>query len=230
MTGDTEVTISLPKGAELSDLTVNRNEDGTVQYTYNGWEVGNAEFSLTSMDFEVQMPKYLDVDYKELHGIIDPGFKGVVQVVTRKTKSIVKTAKRTANDILDRVPGWLEDLEYLWYDLMDWVYANDIMVAALGLVLLIILIPILIIAWTRNARTVRIRRQRKREREERVKIEQYIDNKSVSEIEAELRAELEKDRLERQQAIEEANQLHADEMFSREAAEQQKADSGNADK
>lgn len=224
MTGDSEVTLSLPKGADMSDVTITSNEDGSVQYYYNGWEVGTAEFSFTSMDFEVNTPKYLDVDFKELHGVVDPGFKGVVQVVTRKTKSITKTVKRTAEGIIDRIPGWLEDLEYLWWDLADWVYENDIMVAVMGLVVLILLIPLLIIAWTRNARTVKIRKRRKKEREERVKIEQYIDNKSVSEIEAELRAELEKDRLERQQAIEEANRMHADEMFSREAAEQQNKD------
>ena len=225
MTGDSKVTLSLPKGASLSDVTVKNNENGGVQYYYNGWEVGDAEFSFTSMDFEVDTPHYLDVDFKELHGVVDPGVKGVVQVVTRKAKAIFKVVKRTVKDVIDKIPGWLEDLEYLWWDLVDWVYENDIMMAVLGLVLLIILIPILIIAWTRNAKTVRIRKQRKKEREERVRIEQYIDNKSVSEIEAELRAELEKDRLERQQAIEEANRMHADEMFSEEAARQQEEES-----
>ena len=41
-------------------------------------------------------------------------------------------------------------------------------------------------------------------------------SKPVSEIEAELRAELEKDRLERQQAIEEAREMHVEKAESTE--------------
>lgn len=74
----------------------------------------------------------------------------------------------------------------------------------MGLILLLILIPILGIAWARNSKAQKIRKQRKKEREERIRIEKSIDSKPVSEIEAELRAEIEKDRLERQQAVEEA--------------------------
>ena len=55
------------------------------------------------------------------------------------------------------------------------------------------------------------RKQRKKEREERIRIEKSIDSKPVSEIEAELRAEIEKDRLERQQAVEEAREMHVEE-------------------
>ena len=211
--GDAEIVLSVPKGTELSDLTTVLGEDGTVQYYYNGWKVGSGKAAFSSVDFKVPTPRYLDVDYKELHGIVDPGFKGVVQVVTRKTKSIVRTVKRTTKDVIKKIPGWLEDLEYFWWDLVDWVYENDILVAAIGLVLIIILIPFLALAWGRNAKTTRIRRQRKREREERVRIEEVIDNKSISEIEAELRAELEKDRLERQQAIEEANSMNSEDFF-----------------
>ena len=46
--------------------------------------------------------------------------------------------------------------------------------------------------------------------------EKSIDSKPVSEIEAELRAELEKDRLERQQAIEEAREMHVEKAESTE--------------
>ena len=57
---------------------------------------------------------------------------------------------------------------------------------------------------------------REKEREERIRIEKSIDSKPVSEIEAELRAELEKDRLERQQAIEEAREMHVEKAESTE--------------
>ena len=90
------------------------------------------------------------------------------------------------------------------------------MAAAVGLLLLLILLPILGIAWARNARAEKIRKQRKKEREERIRIEKSIDSKPVSEIEAELRAELEKDRLERQQAIEEAREMHVEKAESTE--------------
>ena len=55
------------------------------------------------------------------------------------------------------------------------------------------------------------KRQQGKEREERIRIEKSIDSKPVSEIEAELRAEIEKDRLERQQAVEEAREMHVEE-------------------
>ena len=103
---------------------------------------------------------------------------------------------------------WLKD-KILW--LIDWINEHDIMAAVVGLILLLILIPILGIAWARNSKAQKIRKQRKKEREERIRIEKSIDSKPVSEIEAELRAEIEKDRLERQQAVEEAREMHVEE-------------------
>ena len=68
----------------------------------------------------------------------------------------------------------------------------------------------------RRRYSAEVRKQRKKEREERIRIEKSIDSKPVSEIEAELRAELEKDRLERQQAIEEAREMHVEKAESTE--------------
>ena len=213
--GPGEVTVTIPKTADASGVERKGDGSGGLTYSYNGWQVGSASLSYNSLSFEVPVPSTVPVNYTEIIEETEPGIKGMAQTALRKTKktlsSFGKTAGNAAGDFFKNLSeklSWVKD-KILW--LIDWINENDIMAAAVGLLLLIILIPVLVIAWARNARAQKIRKQRKKEREERIRIEKSIDSKPVSEIEAELRAEIERDRLERQQAVEEAREMHVEE-------------------
>ena len=94
--------------------------------------------------------------------------------------------------LTEEVPQWLGAVENAWYDLMDFIYDNDIMAAVVCFILILLLLPFLCVAFVRNRKSQKIRKQRKREREERIKREEDIDRKSVTQIELELREELAK--------------------------------------
>ena len=209
------MTVTIPKTADASGVERKGDGSGGLTYSYNGWQVGSASLSYNSLSFEVPVPSTVPVNYTEIIEETEPGIRGMAQTALRKTKktlsSFGKTAGNAAGNFFKTLPeklSWVKD-KILW--LIDWINENDIMAAAVGLLLLIILIPVLVIAWARNARAQKIRKQRKKEREERIRIEKSIDSKPVSEIEAELRAEIERDRLERQQAVEEAREMHVEE-------------------
>lgn len=227
VSGPNEVTVTIPKTADVSSVVRKGDGSGGLAYEYNGWQVGSAALSYNSLSFDVPTPSTVPVNYTEIIEETEPGIKGRVQVAFRKTKAFGKQAGKVLGsfgrnagtaikEFFQTLPEkftWLKE-RIVW--LIDWINENDIMAAAVGLLLLLILLPILGIAWARNARAEKIRKQRKKEREERIRIEKSIDSKPVSEIEAELRAELEKDRLERQQAIEEAREMHVEKAESTE--------------
>ena len=227
VSGPNEVTVTIPKTADASSVVRKGDGSGGLAYEYNGWQVGSAALSYNSLSFDVPTPSTVPVNYTEIIEETEPGIKGRVQVAFRKTKAFGKQAGKVLGsfgrnagtaikEFFQTLPEkftWLKE-RIVW--LIDWINENDIMAAAVGLLLLLILLPILGIAWARNARAEKIRKQRKKEREERIRIEKSIDSKPVSEIEAELRAELEKDRLERQQAIEEAREMHVEKAESTE--------------
>mgnify|MGYP002606113394 FL=1 len=211
VSGPSEVTVTIPKTAEASAVERKGNGSGGLIYSYNGWQVGNTSLSYNSFSFDVPTPSTVPVNYTEIIEETEPGVKGMVQMAVRKTTAFGKTAGKIIGEFFRTLPEkftWLKD-KILW--LIDWINEHDIMAAVVGLILLLILIPILGIAWARNSKAQKIRKQRKKEREERIRIEKSIDSKPVSEIEAELRAEIEKDRLERQQAVEEAREMHVEE-------------------
>lgn len=211
VSGPSEVTVTIPKTAEASAVERKGNGSGGLIYSYNGWQVGNTSLSYNSFSFDVPTPSTVPVNYTEIIEETEPGVKGMVQMAVRKTTAFGKTAGKAIGEFFRTLPEkftWLKD-KILW--LIDWINEHDIMAAVVGLILLLILIPILGIAWARNSKAQKIRKQRKKEREERIRIEKSIDSKPVSEIEAELRAEIEKDRLERQQAVEEAREMHVEE-------------------
>ena len=209
--GPDEVTVTIPKTADVSAVERKGDGSGGLVYSYNGWQVGSADLSYNSLSFEVPTPSKVSVSCTETIEETEPGIKGMTQAAFRKTKAGLTALGENIGEFFGSFPEKLSWLKDKAVQLIDWINENDIMAAAVGLVLLIILLPLLCIAWARNSRAQKIRKQRKKEREERIRIEKNIDSKPVSEIEAELRAEIERDRLERQQAIEEAREMHVEE-------------------
>lgn len=121
-------------------------------YSYNGWQVGNTSLSYNSFSFDVPTPSTVPVNYTEIIEETEPGVKGMVQMAVRKTTAFGKTAGKAIGEFFRTLPeklAWLKD-KILW--LIDWINEHDIMAAVVGLILLLILIPILGIAWARNSK------------------------------------------------------------------------------
>lgn len=178
--------ISIPKDGKKKAVKVTYLSDGTLQYTYRGWNVGSAS---------IQFQK--------------PGASLSVSTVSQKITESVPSEKllQTEAEPEEAKGDWLEKARTAWSGAMEWIYDHDIMAAIVVFILILALLPILMIAYVRNRSSQMIRKERRREREARIRREEEIDSKSVQEIEAEIRGELEKERLKRER--EEARRLEA---------------------
>ncbi len=212
--------VSLPKGADISSVQLTGQGNGKIGLTYHGWEVGGFKLTAAPLDYAVFVPKTVEVKIDEDSRKLEPGFGGMVQVAVRETKKVGRSVGKFLKQVPDKFPGWIETIRTAGKSVSDWINEHDIFMALVGLILLVILIPVLFITWGRNARIQKIRRQRKKEREERIRREEFIDQKSVSEIEEELRAEIQKDWEERQRAMEAANQAQTEGEQEPESEEQ----------
>ncbi len=147
VSGPSEVTVTIPKTAEVSAVERKGDGSGGLIYSYNGWQVGNTSLSYNSFSFDVPTPSTVPVNYTEIIEETEPGVKGMVQMAVRKTTAFGKTAGKAIGEFFRTLPEkftWLKD-KILW--LIDWINEHDIMAAVVGLILLLILIPILGIAW-----------------------------------------------------------------------------------
>lgn len=178
--------VSIPKDGKKKAVKVTYLSDGTLQYTYRGWNVGSAS---------IQFQK--------------PGANLPVSTVSQKITESVPSEEllQTEAEPEETKGDWLEKARIAWSGAMEWIYDHDIMAAVVVFILILALLPILMIAYVRNRSSQMIRKERRREREARIRREEEIDSKSVQEIEAEIRGELEKERLKRER--EEARRLEA---------------------
>lgn len=174
------VKVSLPKEGAVNDVVRTYSKDGQFCYAYNGWSVASAPIKFTEVAYEI--PKLEVVNKIE---------KPINETET-ETETEVTGAMEKAGVLLQGVGQKAQDI---WSTVWEWIYANDVMMAIIGLILICALLPVLIVAYIRSRKTVLIRRQRKQEKEERVQKEEDIDSKSALEIEAEIRTELEKEKL-----------------------------------
>lgn len=178
--------ISLPKGEKKKNVKVTYLSDGILQYTYGDWNVGSAS---------IQFQK--------------PAASPPVRTVSQNIAESVPSGEVLQTEVeQEETEGdWLEKARTAWSDAMEWIYDHDIMAAIVVFILILALLPILVIAYVRNRSSQMIRKERRKEREARIRREEEIDSKSVQEIEAEIRGELEKERLRRER--EEARRLEA---------------------
>lgn len=201
--GDSRILVSIPGTASETDAAGVLGNDMKLVYSYNGWSVGGEQLKLSSLDYKVPLPDAAEIQrVEENRKNVKTGFEAVLEDVTQ-------TAQKIPAYLLEEAPKWIEGAKDVWYELMDYIYDNDILAAVICFVIILILLPFLCLAFARNSKAKRIRKQRKREREERIKREEDIDRKSVKQIELELRQELLKDR-ERRAAAEKKEEKQDD--------------------
>ncbi len=168
--------VSIPKGVDVGAVKQTFRRGNKFSYIFNGWQVGEIPAVFNTVDIEIPEWNLINTD---------------LSADNMEPETEAAGFGKEAEEVLESIKtGW----ERAW----SWIYEHDIAAALAGLVLIILLLPMLIIAYIRNRNSQKIRKQRQKEREERTRIEKDIDSKSISEIEAELRAGLEKHRQEQE--------------------------------
>ena len=177
--------ISLPNNASASDLTYevtqeNRNER-FLSYKYNGCPVGTSRGDFRTIAAPAQMVFEKDVEVKapaeSVLADTDIQIESFDEVLTQATE-IFQTGYQMFTDYTE----------------------NHFMTVIIGgTLLLVVLVVFIIILIFRCTSESRIRRRRKQEERERKKREEEIDQMTTAEIEAELRAVMEQERLRKEQ-------------------------------
>ena len=180
---DASISLTFPKGSTRADLTCEiASEEGshkTFSYFYHGQSVGTASGSFRPIYAPVQLPFEYDVDAEtvSLDLSTDVQIENLDEIVSQAVL------------IFDSGKQFLEN------------YASEhvsvvIAAAAVLLGLVVISVIVLVFRCTANAR---IRRRRRQEEVERKRREEEIERMTAAEIEAELRAVMEQERLRREQ-------------------------------
>ncbi len=194
--------VSLPKKGKKRNVKAVYTTDGTFQYTYEGWSVGSVPVRFSSL---------------EVQQLVETTSQAVKETVAREDLEQTESAQQEPGERGFSPAVLVEHVQRFWSGTMEWIYSHDVAAAIVVLILIIALLPVLVVAYVRNRRSQMIRKERRREREERVKRQEEIDSKSVQELEAEIRAELEKEQIKRQREEERRREAQREEEAMTEA-------------
>ena len=196
---------TVPKSASDKDIDcVVTEKDGnrvTFSYEYNGCTVGYAYGVFQPIYVPVQLSFERDTD---------------TAVSASGTSSTDKIQIESFDDVLVQT---VEIFDAGYQAAKEYTEKNPLQVIAGGAILLVVLVIFIIVLIFRSTANYRIQRRRKQEEQERKKREEEIERMTTAEIEAELRAVMEQERLRKEQEKQaEAEAERAAEM-AREAEE-----------
>lgn len=168
--------VSLPNDVKIGQVDRSFNKDGTVVYSYQGWQVGETAVKHNILDFDVLSQQQQTTVHR-----------------TRETDSTEQETQSngTGFNVRDTIKETGRHLVRLFDKAKTWVMDHQMALAIIIFVIIILLIPMLCVAFIRTRTAEKIRRERRKEREEIKRISREIESKPVSEIEEELRAKLE---------------------------------------
>lgn len=192
--------VTLPDGIDKSKLTqkviADSSGNGMIQYLYHDWNVGYGEITLTPFSLKTTLPFEQKLDVEKINSA----------AAVNAPKSELE---QTAAVVLQNTQDFLGNT---YQKTKDYIKENRMQVILVGSCILLFLMIMTIILIFRCTRDYRIQKKRKQEEKERLKMEEEIDRKTTSEIEAELRAAMEQERLKKEKeaaAIEEARRNEA---------------------
>ena len=178
-------SITLPKDASKKNLTYNIEEKENknkkyFSYQYNGYYVGSANGEFCSVSLPVQKPLQGKAEADPVH----------TETVTDNIQI----------ESLDEVLTQTTKIFTSGYQMFTEYAENHFMTVFIGgIIILVILIVFIVVLIFRCTSESRIKRRRKQEEEERRKREEEIERMTTAEIEAELRAVIEQERLRKEQ-------------------------------
>ena len=176
-------SITLPNDASKKNLTYNTEEKEDKKYfsyQYNGYYVGSARGEFCGVSLPVQKPLQGKAE-------ADP-------VITETVTDNIQI------ESLDEVLTQTTKIFTSGYQMFTEYAENHFMTVFIGgIIALIVLIVFIVVLIFRCTSESRIKRRRKQEEEERRKREEEIERMTTAEIEAELRAVMEQERLRKEQ-------------------------------
>lgn len=182
---DCRGSITLPETALKGDLSFQIEEQAgnkkVVSYEYNGCKVGTSEGAFRT----VYAPAQLVFER-------EPQTASSVKEVSSENHIQIES--------LDEVLSQTVEIFNTGYRIVTDYTENHFMTVLVGgLILLVVLIVLIIVLIFRCTAESRIRRRRKQEERERKKREEEIEQMTTAEIEAELRAVMEQERMRKEQ-------------------------------
>ncbi len=177
--------LMLPDTADIADVTCEvANRSGswtTLSCKYNGWPVGTFVGNVQTIFAPAQMVFEKDV---EVVTAVQPETSGDhIQI-----ESLDEVLTQTATIF-----------ETGYHRVMEYTQSHFLSVLIGGTIALAVLVVLIIVLIFRCTSESRIRRRRRQEEQERRKREEEIDKMTTAEIEAELRAVMEQERLKKEQ-------------------------------
>ncbi|MGN0356167.1 MAG: hypothetical protein ACI4EI_13990 [Muricoprocola sp.] len=200
-----KANVVIPKDAKTEDLLATMNFDkGKLVYTYNGQRVGATSFTYSGIweeETESETEELLTETETETETEAVPVLEG---------KSIVEK--------ILALPG------FLYEKMDDFIKENTVFSAVLGAVLLLVFLPLLFIASSRNRKYKKLMRLREEDQKIRQQLEWEIEQKSAAQVEAELRArdleqQLEEEKRLRKEAQESMEYFDEEDLTDEESAE-----------
>lgn len=211
--GSNTVMVTIPNKLKTGKLVRSMTGGNKVAYSYSGWEVGEETIYFNNPAFDV---KQLTVSDHTIHEKTDSNRE-------TDTGTLQPTKTPGKQSIEEKVDGYMDNVAFgflnIWTLFNNWVEQHELLSAGIGMLLILLLIPLLVVAYIRDKNARLIKKEREQDEEERRKIEESIDNKSVQEIEAEIRAELEKEKLIKEKEEQKKREAEAEEKRLKEMEE-----------
>ena len=205
--------VTIPNKLKTGKLVRSMTGGNKVAYSYSGWEVGEETIYFNNPAFDV---KQLTVSDHTIHEKTDSNRE-------TDTGTLQPTKTPGKQSIEEKVDGYMDNVAFgflnIWTLFNNWVEQHELLSAGIGMLLILLLIPLLVVAYIRDKNARLIKKEREQDEEERRKIEESIDNKSVQEIEAEIRAELEKEKLIKEKEEQKKREAEAEEKRLKEMEE-----------
>lgn len=179
---EASVTVTLPVNAVKTDLQWNLHSENGTRKRY-------------SCDFGGQTVGWASGDFAMIYAPVQLPFEGnaIVQETLSETNSI---QIESMNEVLSQAGDIFKAGRQI---VIDYAKDNTMTVLIGGLILVVLLIIFVIVLIFRATADARIRRKRRLEEAERLRREEEIDRMTTAEIEAELRAVMEQERMRRTQ-------------------------------
>lgn len=194
--GKNTITVTIPKKVKTEKLVRAMKKGNIIFCKYQDWEVGAVKLNFRNPVISVEEPRAPETEAVETNAQAE---SAGLETGENSAQTGAALREKPAEGFDEKVDGYMNELTLgminIWNSFNSWVSAHELMAAVIGFVLILLLIPLLIIAYIRDRSARMIKKEREIEQEARKKIEENIEKKSVQEIEEEIRAELEKERL-----------------------------------
>ena len=217
--GKSTVSVTIPKKLKTDKLKQGFCDGNKIVYSYQGWEVGEETLKFNNPAFEVTKTEISDAT---LQGQTDTN--GSETETAGSTEAPEKDASGSKG-FEEKVDEFMDNITFgflnIWTSFNGWVDQHEMLSATVGMILILLMIPLIVIAYMRDKNDKLARKEREQDKEQRRKIEENIDSKSFQEIESEIRSELEKEERRKREAEEEEKRLREmEELIDRQKAKE----------